>query len=112
MYALSIRQPYAAAILAGLKRNEHRSWPTTHRGPLLIHAALSRGGLSDLWEHPALRRGALLGTVDAVGCERYRGEFRWRLRNPRAFAAPVPYKGRLGLWEVAEGVFAGQLAAK
>lgn len=37
MKALSIRQPYAALVLSGLKTLEIRSWKTRYRGPLLIH---------------------------------------------------------------------------
>lgn len=37
--ALTIRQPYAGLIAAGIKRIETRSWRTWYRGELLIHAA-------------------------------------------------------------------------
>jgi hypothetical protein len=37
--ALSIRQPWAWAVAAGLKRIENRSWRVSYRGPLAIHAA-------------------------------------------------------------------------
>jgi len=37
--ALTIRQPWAFAILNLGKDVENRSWRTRHRGPLLIHAA-------------------------------------------------------------------------
>lgn len=39
MKAISLHQPYASLIAAGLKKVETRSWPTTHRGWLAIHAA-------------------------------------------------------------------------
>lgn len=41
MKALSIRQPWAWAILHAEKRIENRDWkgPPSYRGPLLIHAA-------------------------------------------------------------------------
>lgn len=39
MRALTIWQPYATLIVCGLKRFETRSWATTYRGPLVIHAA-------------------------------------------------------------------------
>jgi hypothetical protein len=39
MIALSIRQPWAWAILHAGKDIENRKWTTTFRGPLLIHAA-------------------------------------------------------------------------
>jgi hypothetical protein len=34
---LTVRQPAASAILAGLKEEEFRTWLTRHRAPLLIH---------------------------------------------------------------------------
>lgn len=40
--ALTIWQPWASLIALGHKGWETRSWPTTHRGPLLIHAATRR----------------------------------------------------------------------
>lgn len=36
--ALSVRQPWAWAIISGGKTIENRSWTTPYRGPLLIHA--------------------------------------------------------------------------
>src|SRR5262249_14891229 len=39
MFALTVRQPYASLLVLGFKEFECRSWPTRHRGPLLIHAA-------------------------------------------------------------------------
>lgn len=39
MKALSIRQPFATLIMAGLKQYETRDWPTKYRGHLAIHAA-------------------------------------------------------------------------
>ncbi len=41
MKALSLIQPWASLIVLGEKRIETRSWPTTHRGPLAIHASKS-----------------------------------------------------------------------
>ena len=39
MKIITLWQPWASLIAYGLKRYETRSWPTTYRGPLLIHAA-------------------------------------------------------------------------
>lgn len=39
MKATSLWQPWATAVALGSKRIETRSWPTKHRGPLIIHAA-------------------------------------------------------------------------
>lgn len=39
MKALTVRQPYATLIVHGIKRIETRTWQTSYRGPLMIHAA-------------------------------------------------------------------------
>jgi len=39
MKAISILQPWASLVAAGSKRFETRSWATTYRGPLAIHAS-------------------------------------------------------------------------
>lgn len=39
MKAISLWQPYASLVAHGLKRIETRSWSTSYRGPVLIHAA-------------------------------------------------------------------------
>lgn len=41
MKALTIRQPWASLIAAGVKTIETRSWSTKYRGRLAIHAGLS-----------------------------------------------------------------------
>lgn len=42
MKALTVHQPWATLIAIGAKRLETRSWSTSYRGPLAIHAAKSR----------------------------------------------------------------------
>lgn len=39
MKALSLWQPWASAIAAGIKIHETRAWSTAYRGPVAIHAA-------------------------------------------------------------------------
>lgn len=39
MKALSLTQPWASLVAIGAKRIETRSWPTSYRGPLAIHAS-------------------------------------------------------------------------
>ena len=39
MKALSVRQPWAWAIIYALKNIENRGWPINYRGDVLIHAA-------------------------------------------------------------------------
>jgi hypothetical protein len=41
MKALTVMQPWAQLLIQGATRYETRSWKTKHRGPLLIHAALT-----------------------------------------------------------------------
>jgi hypothetical protein len=41
MKTLSVRQPWASLIVSGAKDCENRSWATSYRGPLLIHAGLA-----------------------------------------------------------------------
>ncbi len=45
---LSIRQPYAWAVVHGIKDIENRSWRTHYRGPLLIHASANRNDLNSV----------------------------------------------------------------
>lgn len=42
MKALTICQPYAELIACGEKRVENRTWATSYRGELLIHAGKNR----------------------------------------------------------------------
>ena len=42
MKALTIRQPWASLIAAGVKTIETRSWRTSYRGPLAIHAGKAK----------------------------------------------------------------------
>ena len=39
MKAITVWQPYAGALAAGIKEYETRSWATKYRGPIAIHAA-------------------------------------------------------------------------
>lgn len=40
MKALTLHQPYATAVALGIKTVETRSWPTSHRGTIAIHAGV------------------------------------------------------------------------
>ena len=42
MKALSLMEPWAALIAAGVKSIETRSWRTAYRGPLYIHASRAK----------------------------------------------------------------------
>lgn len=77
---LSIRQPWAALIVHGLKTVEVRSWSTGRRGPILIHAGKLAEPDPEVWElltTPALmetaaQMGGVIGTVELRDCITYR----------------------------------------
>lgn len=48
MKALTLWQPWASLIAVGAKTIETRSWSTTYRGPLAIHAAATTKGFDTL----------------------------------------------------------------
>lgn len=45
MKAISIRQPFASLIIAGVKHFETRSWPAKFQGRLAIHASKGYDGV-------------------------------------------------------------------
>jgi activating signal cointegrator 1 len=42
MKVLSLLQPWATLVVMGVKKIETRSWSSSHRGDLLIHASLGK----------------------------------------------------------------------
>jgi ASCH domain len=104
LYALSIKQPWAALIVAGIKSVEVRRWPTMRRGRILIHAAR----IADPREHgwklvprelagSAELLGGIIGAADLTGCVSYRDSKSFtadqlKHRNdPSWFSGPVMY---------------------
>lgn len=87
LYALSVKQPWAALLACGAKAVEVRTWPTARRGPVLIHAARTADPRPEAWAHVttperealAALRGGVIGVADLVACVRY--------STPEAFAA-------------------------
>ena len=110
MKALTVRQPWASLIVAGIKDVENRSWSTKYRGKLGIHAGMriEIQALDDygylLGDRPP-PRGALIGSVTLVDCIRNsksewaeRGAWHWVLTDAHAIVHPRKMNGRLGLW--------------
>ncbi len=62
MKALSVRQPWASAIIRLGKDVENRLWRTPYRGPLLIHAGKARNNRRE--ENSALQSVAEYAGVD------------------------------------------------
>lgn len=117
MKALTVRQPWAELIMSGRKRFETRSWSTTHRGPLIIHAGATPAP-SDLsvalTPSGVMHLGAGLGWVELIDVhpipphdggdevelgDYTPGRYAWELANPVRWFAPIPMRGKLGLWE-------------
>jgi len=77
-YALSLKQPWAALLVHGLKTIEVRSWPTDRRGKILIHAARVPDHRPEAWAkvplelHSAARLvGGVIGEGELVNCVEY-----------------------------------------
>ena len=120
MKAISIRQPWAWLILNAGKDIENRTWPTSVRGRVLIHAASSMTQEEYLDAHyfafklnpsmaqripimKSLERGGIVGEVEIVNCmvkaysQWFSGPYGFVLRNPKPLPF-VPCKGRLGFF--------------
>lgn len=120
MMALSIRQPWAWAILHAGKRIENRTWQTLYRGPFLIHAGKGmtrqeyldfslwyRQTFQDAIEVPAMEqmeRGGIVGRAKIVGCVSrtadpwFFGPYGFQLAD----VEPLPFtpcKGQLGFFK-------------
>ena len=121
MKSLSVCQPFAALIISGRKSIELRNWNTTFRGEFLVHAPLNirvqdchRLGLTKPYT-----TGAIVGVAELYGVKRYssqsmvhsdqefhlasagyRAKYGFLLRHARQLRIPIPYKGRLGFFDV------------
>ena len=113
MKALSIKQPWAWAILCAGKDIENRSWYTNFRGRVLIHAGkvIDKSGIQWLREKYGIKSpdilltGGIVGSVEIVDCvsnsksDWFGDEWGFVLRNPEGLQFR-PYRGQLGFFEV------------
>jgi len=123
MKALSFDQPRAEQIILGLKTVDVRTWQVQYRGPLAVHASSKRrDGRCRLlgFDPDELDYGALIGTVELTGIapldeatyEALRDEHlldapfpgspchAWRLAEPQRFDTPIPYSGRMRIFNI------------
>jgi hypothetical protein len=121
MKALTIRQPWAWAVVHGGKNVESRRRRTAYRGPLLIHAAKNADPDPDvtarvLWTmadpetfgQPRAAwqaRQAVIGVAwladvltDSPSPWATTGWYHWVLEFPAPVDPPIPCPGRPGLW--------------
>lgn len=116
MLALSIRQPWAWLIVNGYKDVENRTWSTTFRGPVLIHAGKTMRRRDydecaneafylgvEVPEFADLDRGGIVGQAEIIDCVTesdslwFTGPHGLVLQNAR----PLPFqpcKGALGFF--------------
>jgi ASCH domain-containing protein len=120
--ALSLKQPWAWAVLCAGKDVENRRWRSRYRGRVVIHASRTYDPAGrEYLRHAgfavpeALPRGAYVGEVtvtDCVAtdeCESPWGFGPWcfLLERPVLYSVPIPGRGRLGFYRVPEAVIPG-----
>jgi hypothetical protein len=116
MKALSVRQPWSWLIVQGFKDIENRTWQTSFRGTVLIHAGMTmdqegyedvRARFPDIPLPPIeeLDRGGIVGQCDITDCvsqsdsQWFSGPYGFVIEN----ATPLPFRplrGKLGFFEV------------
>jgi activating signal cointegrator 1 len=128
MIAFTVRQPYVALIMEGLKTLEIRSRLTKHRGPMALHAAAKpepplrvdpadRGRTlpCEEYECDSLPLGSVVCVVDVVDCRPMQDSDReaafvsddfpvgglwvWEFANVRP-VKPLPKRGNCAMWHV------------
>jgi hypothetical protein len=116
MKALTVCQGWASLIFHPTcpKDIENRTWRTSHRGDLLIHAGKSKKQIAESQEFcdrigirfpSEMSFGAILGIVELVQCDLAShsiwaepDQCHWKFANPRLFAEPIACNGALSLW--------------
>ena len=122
MKCLSVSQPFADLIVSGKKTIELRKWNTNFRGEFLVHSPL-KIRTNDCKRLKILKKlvtGAIIGKVEIVDVKKYYSkseikddykkhlastdffniEYGFVLKNPKLFRIPIPYKGKLGFFDV------------
>jgi hypothetical protein len=107
-YALSLKQPWAALVVHGLKTIEIRRWTTRRRGRILIHAARIPDDRDYGWslvppeaKETAELGGGIIGAVELTECISYRSAEQFaadqqqHLNAPDWFRPPCMYGFRL-----------------
>lgn len=130
MKVLSVKQPWAALLVNGIKDIENRTRRTTFRGRILIHASSAKmsGSIADYLNQrqtmammdsqvdvdnlrETLKTGYIIGSIEIYDCVKgddsvwaENNVWNWKVRNPVLFNKPIRAKGKLGLWEFAEEI--------
>ena len=125
MKAITIKQPFASMIAAGIKEYEFRTWKTKYRGALLIHAGkgVDKKAMKKFedygLEYPS---GCIIAKVNLTDCIKVDDELRVVLKekNPSVYSSvvkhtewegyafkledvekiePIPVNGKLSIWD-------------
>ncbi len=103
---------------------ENRSCKTSYRGRVYIHASKRNDKNSQEWlmklglpifvvlmlYSDKIPRGEIIGEVDIIDCVTeskspwFTGPYGWVLNNSILYDKPIPYKGRLGFFEVPDNL--------
>ncbi|MFE9372298.1 hypothetical protein ACFYM2_21360 [Streptomyces sp. NPDC006711] len=121
MKALTIKQPWAGAIVHQTKRVENRTWKLParmHGARILIHAGAQRNRWATVYGPHLDVYGAIVGAATLTGCHfasdadiccsewAFPSTYHWTLDDVVALPEPVPAKGALGFWTPTEDVLA------
>ena len=128
MKVLSLTEPYATLIKNGIKTIETRSWKTSYRGRLYIHASSTKipkaykdnKELMSLVDINDLNYGNIICMCDLVDCVEMTDEFindikknkkneyitgiysngryAWIFKNIEILDNPIKAKGNIGIW--------------
>lgn len=127
MKVLTIREPWASLVGCGIKIIETRSWATSYRGELYIHAGVHRISakderacrLSQYIPERKLHYGEIFVKCNLVDCVKIDEEYSAKLKeeNPLnhecgnytpgryawiltdiEYITPIPAKGQLSIW--------------
>ena len=123
MKVLTIKQPYASLIMAGIKKYEFRTWKTNYRGEVLIHSSktLDKKAMKEFNYDLDYPLGFIIGKVDITDVIKVDDDFREVLKkenslvynhiiNDKNYSGyafkmenvelidPIYINGKLGLW--------------
>lgn len=128
MKAITLHEPWASLVIWGEKKFETRSWSTSYRGRIAIHAGKrwTAAQAALLYQFPfdgtfvgtplPLPLGCVLGVCELVAVHRTEdlldltpiedafgdfsnGRYAWEMRVIHRFETPIPAKGFQQLWD-------------
>lgn len=127
MKVLSLLEPWASLIKEKVKYVETRSWKTSYRGELYIHASLRKVTIKDektndlvsLLNNNEFKYGHIIAKCKLIDCiymddeyvknmnknkieymcgEYSIGRYAWILGDIEILETPIPAKGKLSIW--------------